>query len=104
MSFHPQGIHVACAEPQLERKPIAWLVASLFALAPFTWAEESRAQTLTGMRSHTSVSEWAVGPAPAAVTDPRSVLLLPMKRLPVRLNVPVPSSTVCPAGQLSSAV
>jgi len=67
MSFHPQGIHVACAEPQLERKPIAWLVASLFALAPFTWAEESRAQTLTGMRSHTSVSEWAVGPAPAAV-------------------------------------
>ncbi|WP_232457182.1 TolC family protein [Burkholderia ubonensis] len=68
MSFHHQGINVAYAEPQLERKPIAWLVASLFALAPFTWTEESRAQGLAGMRSHTSVSEWAVGPAPATVT------------------------------------
>ncbi|GCB04376.1 TolC family protein [Ralstonia sp. SET104] len=45
--------------PKSAFRPIAWVVSSLFALAPLAFAEEARAQGAVGLRSHVPFTEWA---------------------------------------------
>jgi adhesin transport system outer membrane protein len=46
-------------------RPIAWVVSSLFVLAPLVFADAARAQSAVGLRSHVPFTEWA-GHTPAA--------------------------------------
>jgi outer membrane protein, adhesin transport system len=43
----------------VDRRPIAWLVSSIFTIAPFVMSGVACAQSLPGMRSHISIAEWA---------------------------------------------
>lgn len=45
--------------PRTAKKPIAWIVSSLFALAPFALVDLASAQSLDGLRSHVRMTEWA---------------------------------------------
>ncbi|MGU7816131.1 TolC family protein [Burkholderia sp. AW49-1] len=62
-----RNYQLATASPYAKRRPIAWVASSLFALAPLVMAEVVHAQSVAGIRSHVSVSEWANAPAQADV-------------------------------------
>jgi outer membrane protein, adhesin transport system len=67
-----QGRHYKNERVVLPRcREIAWLVSSIFTLAPVVFAQAVHAQGIAGMRSHTSVTEWASQPkaaGPASTT------------------------------------
>nr|WP_311529063.1 TolC family protein [uncultured Ralstonia sp.] len=63
----PSAIRV----PNSAYRPIAWVVSSLFVLAPLVFADKARAQSAVGLRSHVPFTEW-VGQTPAAPAQVKS--------------------------------
>ncbi|MET3633289.1 TolC family protein [Burkholderia sp. 572] len=61
-----RGALIMTASSCPQRRPIAWVVSSLFAFAPFVMIDVAHAQSVAGIRSHVSVSEWANASAQAA--------------------------------------
>lgn len=59
----------ATPAPNSAYRPIAWVVSSLFFLAPLVFADAAHAQSAAGLRSHVPFTEWAgqTSAAPAQV-------------------------------------